>query len=421
MVNKSLQLSFLPWKVNIIAGFVLVLLAMYWLFTMFPRESSQPHPPMGRLTTSSYIPFSTKANHMQEERTVPVGKRGDRVRKNTQAGREDMEQYGTAFNPDRFGSSSVSRPRYAEYGITIPVTGQVPAMHIDASRQQSGRLAMQFQEGEREAGSIQSSQVPAQIPLPRAKPRVSAVPTHNSNETALIADISDVPVPLSRPISNGGRNTGLSGVDENMITARAEGAQAPLPRMRPKRVAARPDAVQTTSLAAYAPAQTSLREGQASGALNRLFGPHSKGSQLLDPSSGIAVYDIQSATVHLPNGERLEAHSGLGKMRDNPDYAHVKNKGSTPPNVYDLVMREKRFHGTEAIRLLPSDGKKKYNRDGLLAHPYLYKGRGGRAQSNGCVVFSEYERFLEAFKRGNVRKLIVVPSLDELPHYIAAL
>lgn len=331
-----------------------------------------------------------------------------------------MKQYGVAFNPDRFGSSFVSRPRYAEYGIIIPVTGQVPAMHTDMSRKQSGELAMQFQEGEREEESIESSQAPAQIPLPRSKPRVSVVPTHTGSGMALIADISDVPVPLSRPISNGGGNISLSGVDENPSKAHAGVVQAPLPRIKPE-LAARRHAARTTSLAAYAPAQPSFREGQARGALNRLFGPHGQGSQLLGSSSGIAVYDIQSATVHLPNGERLEAHSGLGKMRDNPDYAHIKNKGSTPPNVYDLVMREKRFHGTEAIRLLPSDGKKKYNRDGLLAHPYLYKGRGGRAQSNGCVVFSEYERFLAAFKRGNIRKLIVVPSLDELPHYIAAL
>ncbi|MFB2605145.1 hypothetical protein ACE04B_24680, partial [Rhizobium phaseoli] len=31
--------------------------------------------------------------------------------------------------------------------------------------------------------------------------------------------------------------------------------------------------------------------------------------------AGVAIYDIENSTVYLPNGERLEAHSGLGKMR----------------------------------------------------------------------------------------------------------
>jgi len=55
--------------------------------------------------------------------------------------------------------------------------------------------------------------------------------------------------------------------------------------------------------------------------------------------SHTAVYDIEAHTVYLPGGDRLEAHSGLGKRLDDPRYVSEKNRGPTPPNVYDLVLR----------------------------------------------------------------------------------
>src|SRR5690606_27094591 len=109
-------------------------------------------------------------------------------------------------------------------------------------------------------------------------------------------------------------------------------------------------------------------------------------------SRGVAVYDISAARVYMPDGSVLEAHSGIGKMADNPKYAHVKMKGPTPPHTYNLKMREKRFHGVEAILMLPVDGKNKHGRDGFLTHSYLL--RGGRAESHGCVAFKNYDRFL---------------------------
>ena len=123
---------------------------------------------------------------------------------------------------------------------------------------------------------------------------------------------------------------------------------------------------------------------------------------------GVAVYDISAATVYMPDGQRLEAHSGLGHMVDNIRYVDQKMRGPTPPNTYNLSLRESRFHGVEAIRLTPADGRNKYGRDGLLAHTYML--RGGRAESNGCVVFKDYARFLNAFKKGKVRRLVVVPG-----------
>lgn len=147
----------------------------------------------------------------------------------------------------------------------------------------------------------------------------------------------------------------------------------------------------------------------------KLFGNKSK---LPGKKSRIAVYDISAGVVHMPNGERLEAHSGRGSMRDNPRFANVKNRGPTPPHIYNLRMRESRFHGIEAIRMLPYDGRNKYGRDGFLTHSYLLRVRG---DSSGCVVFEDYNRFLNAFKRGEVQKLIVVPRMAELPKYLAAL
>lgn len=135
--------------------------------------------------------------------------------------------------------------------------------------------------------------------------------------------------------------------------------------------------------------------------LRNLFGGGSKAG------SGVAVYDISAAKVYMPDGSVLEAHSGIGEMADDPRYISVKMRGPTPPHTYNLKLREKRFHGVEALRMLPVDGKNRNGRDGILAHSYLL--RGGRAESHGCVAFKDYDRFLRAFKQGKVKQLVVVP------------
>jgi len=124
--------------------------------------------------------------------------------------------------------------------------------------------------------------------------------------------------------------------------------------------------------------------------------------------NGVAVYDISAAKVYMPDGSVLEAHSGIGKMADNPRYTHVRMNGPTPAHTYNLKMRETRFHGVEAIRMLPVDGRNKFGRDGFLTHSYLL--RGGRAESHGCVAFKDYKKFLTAYKQGKVRQLVVVPG-----------
>jgi hypothetical protein len=124
---------------------------------------------------------------------------------------------------------------------------------------------------------------------------------------------------------------------------------------------------------------------------------------------GVAIYDISTATVHMPNGERLEAHSGLGAMRDDPRHVDKKMRGATPPHTYNLAMREALFHGVEAIRLHPVGGPSAiHNRVGLLAHTYML---GKKGDSNGCVSFKDYKRFLAAFKRGQIKQLVVVARM----------
>jgi hypothetical protein len=122
-----------------------------------------------------------------------------------------------------------------------------------------------------------------------------------------------------------------------------------------------------------------------------------------------AVYDISAHTVYLPDGERLEAHSGLGDKMDDPRFISVRMRGPTPPNVYDLTLREEIFHGVRAIRLNPVDDDKMFGRAGMLAHTYML---GENGQSNGCVSFKNYDKFLRAFLDGQVDRLVVVARLD---------
>jgi hypothetical protein len=134
---------------------------------------------------------------------------------------------------------------------------------------------------------------------------------------------------------------------------------------------------------------------------------------------GTAIYDISAQVVTLPNGERLEAHSGLGDKLDDPRYVHVPMRGATPPGTYTLTEREQLFHGVRALRLNPVGGSGAiYGRVGLLAHTYML---GPNGDSNGCVSFRNYDRFLQAYLRGEVRRLVVVAGRkqDGLPRMVS--
>ena len=122
-----------------------------------------------------------------------------------------------------------------------------------------------------------------------------------------------------------------------------------------------------------------------------------------------AVYDIAAHKVYLPSGRTLEAHSGLGAMRDNPRYVSQRNRGSTPPNVYVLSLLGDLFYGVRALRLTPIGDSPEFGRDGFLAHTYML-GSGG--ESHGCIVFRDYNSFLQAYLKGEIKRVVVVAHLD---------
>jgi hypothetical protein len=132
------------------------------------------------------------------------------------------------------------------------------------------------------------------------------------------------------------------------------------------------------------------------------------GSGMYDRST--AVYDISARMVYLPDGTKLEAHSGLGPKLDDPRYVHVRMHGATPPHLYDLEPREALFHGVPALRLKPVGGEQAiFGRSGLLAHTYML---GPKGDSNGCVSFKDYYAFLNAYRNGSIKRLAVVAKID---------
>jgi hypothetical protein len=205
-------------------------------------------------------------------------------------------------------------------------------------------------------------------------------------------------------------------------TARAVAAAVPRPDPRPKDVTAKRSPKAGFQLASAS--ATSLPLGYASadptadsGLIGSLKDLLPKNPNNPEPMGDVdlgrtAIYDISSHTVYLPNGRRLEAHSGLGSHMDDPRSVHMRNTGVTPPNVYKLKMRESLFHGVRAIRLIPTDESKMHGRSGMLAHTYML---GPSGQSNGCVSFSDYPAFLEAYQRGDITRLVVVERLTNAP------
>lgn len=233
--------------------------------------------------------------------------------------------------------------------------------------------------------------------------------------------IERIPLPEESPLS---RSSDLALSDSNAMPDDAAPDSVPLPVMRPRSpeiaslAPSKPEEDTTPAPAAPAASARTTTQGDdrpRGGFLARLFGGNSNSAT--PAGRGVAIYDIAAATVYLPSGERLEAHSGLGHMRDNPRFVHAKNTGPTPPSTYQLSMRESLFHGVEALRLTPVSGGNPYNRVGLLAHTYML-GPGGN--SNGCVVFKDYRRFLRAFKSGDIKRLVVVTSMSSAPVNVAS-
>jgi len=125
-----------------------------------------------------------------------------------------------------------------------------------------------------------------------------------------------------------------------------------------------------------------------------------------------AIYDISAKILYMPNGDELEAHSGFGDMMDDPNYVQHRMRGATPPNTYNLRLRESLFHGVQAVRMLPVNEKEMFGRTGILVHPFML---GPTGQSNGCISLRDYEKFLKAYQRGEVARIVVVPHKQQPP------
>jgi hypothetical protein len=154
---------------------------------------------------------------------------------------------------------------------------------------------------------------------------------------------------------------------------------------------------------AYASADASI-----TGSIGREQNPMLGGSPPYDRDT--AVYDITAHTVYLPDGTKLEAHSGLGPSMDDPNTARIRMRGVTPPHIYVLKPRESLFHGVAALRLTPVGGEDAiFGREGLLAHSFML---GPNGASNGCVSFRDYDAFLSAYHNQGIRKLAVVARVE---------
>jgi hypothetical protein len=121
-----------------------------------------------------------------------------------------------------------------------------------------------------------------------------------------------------------------------------------------------------------------------------------------------AVYDISARIVYMPDGSQLEAHSGFGSLLDDPNHVDEKMNGATPPNIYDLELRQELFHGVRALRLIPQDERKVFGRAGFLAHTFML---GPNGDSNGCVSIRNYDAFLQAYLDHKIKRLVVVANL----------
>ena len=203
-----------------------------------------------------------------------------------------------------------------------------------------------------------------------------------------VASVDDsTPLPPARP-------TEVAAL-ESPEPAAADKALGPSRSLGPLAYAA-PD---TTTLATpAAPAKTSIFS---------IFNPQPARPAGYDDHT--AVYDITARALYMPDGTKIEAHSGLGEYMDDPNHVNERLRGATPPDLYDLQPRESLFHGIAAIRLVPVGGEEAiYGRAGLLAHPFMM---GDNGDSNGCVSIKDYDAFLKAFQDGKVTRLAVVAKL----------
>lgn len=324
-----------------------------------------------------------------------------------------------AWNQADETSSTTARPAHKQAALSQPQPGRAEARppdprlaanaipgYVPLTLAESAPIAAGLRRIEPEAAMQTASLAPA---APATRPTSLAALEPLSATAAPAPLVQNAPIPLRRPA-----DLTLPGAPEppraasRAVTRQSKTAAAPTApvdnRSFLEKLFGVPAPPSTGERLAYAAPQGDLNERSRGSGLTVAPAPVP-----LQPSvatAKTAIYDIAARTVYLPNGERLEAHSGLGDKMDDVRFSHVRMKGVTPPHVYDLTERETLFHGVRAIRLHPVGGSGKiFGRAGLLAHTYLL---GPRGDSNGCVSIKDYDRFLQAFLRGEIKRLVVV-------------
>ncbi len=305
-----------------------------------------------------------------------------------------------------FDSPVIRRPPFAVRSAPSAAEAIVaalpePAPVISAPASVPSRPLLSFDD--RFAAAAPQSVEPA-TPAETPKLAEAAQPKETSKASAPVQVAAIVPAPApraaeARPAKNPG--AAVRDMAQRAKAAVMSVAAAGKPAIVEKLWGKPPS---QTSLLAYASADAS-----ATGSIGPSQNPALGGAQpLYDRST--AVYDISARTVYLPDGTRLEAHSGLGSRLDDPRFVHVKMQGATPPHIYELTPREALFHGVPALRLTPIGGEDAvFGRRGLLAHTYML---GPNGDSNGCVSFKNYNAFLNAYRNQGIKRLAVVARVE---------
>jgi hypothetical protein len=260
---------------------------------------------------------------------------------------------------------------------------------------------------DRFAAAAPQGVAPQPVEAPQPQRQVASLPpaTHPAAEAPDRQVAALVPTPAPRPAEAKPAKTGAS-VRDMAQRAKAIVMAAAAPPEKPTLFERLFGKLQSSGAAlAYASADVGSTSSLGSTSQNIA---QSGTVPLYDRQT--AVYDISAHMVYLPDGTRLEAHSGLGSELDDPRSARIRMRGVTPPHLYDLKPRESLFHGVAALRLNPVGGDEAiFGRAGLLAHTYML---GPNGDSNGCVSFKDYEAFLRAYRNGEVKRLAVVAKLD---------
>lgn len=237
----------------------------------------------------------------------------------------------------------------------------------------------------------------------------------------LKAKLDDAKSRLAQQMRPQIRLTALADPGDDLVLAPPVVTSIPLPRSRPAEanlIDLQSGAAQPDTRISQADRRTLLQKLSdmmppriTLASLTPTDGLSSDGPDLtaLGYDSGTAVYDISARAVYMPNGTKLEAHSGFGNLIDDPRHVDQRDIGATPPHTYELKPRPRLFHGVQALRMIPVSSDGMFGRVGLLTHGYML---GPNGDSNGCVSIKAYDKFLQAYQNGEVKRLVVVASLS---------